>query len=153
MRNIEFPLQLINSSLNIGKNINLNDLKVDPVCIKYKSNDIQYPNFFIFTHLNYLFIVSSENKNNDTNASFIIKDRIPLRQIVAYADRGEPRALYLLKDENDSETTLYFDNVLKASNMKENINNAIKLANVKEFSEIKSFINPLSSPDIVGPPR
>ena len=116
---------------------------MDPVSIKYKSNDIQYPNFFIFTHLNYLFIVSSENKNIDTNASFIIKDRIPLRQIVAYADRGEPRALYLLKDENDSETTLYFDNVLKASNMKENINNAIKLANVKEFSEIKSFINNL----------
>jgi hypothetical protein len=27
--------------------------------------------------------------------------------------------------------------------MKENINNAIKLANVKEFSEIKSFINNL----------
>ena len=143
LRNVEFPLQLVNSSLNIGKNINLNDLKVDPVSIKYKSNDIQNPNFFIFTHLNYLFIVSSENKNIDTNASFIIKDRIPLRQIVAYADRGEPRALYLLKDENDSETTLYFDNVLKASNMKENINNAIKLANVKEFSEIKSFINNL----------
>ena len=143
LRNVEFPLQLVNSNLNIGKNINLNDLKVDPVSIKYKSNDIQYPNFFIFTHLNYLFIVSSENKNIDTNASFVIKDRIPLRQIVAYADRGEPRALYLLKDENDSETTLYFDNVLKASNMKENINNAIKLANVKEFSEIKSFINNL----------
>ena len=39
----------------------------------------------------------------------------------------------LRQDENDSETTLYFDNVLKASNMKENINNAIKLANVKEL--------------------
>ena len=73
----------------------------------------------------------------------MIKERIPLRQIVAYADRGEPRALYLSKDENETEITLLFDGVLKASSMKENINNAIKLANVMEFSGVKTFINNL----------
>ena len=145
LRNIEFPLQLIDSNLNIGKTINSKELKVDPVSIIYKTNDIEYPNYFIFTYLNYLFIVSQSNKNGENNNSFLIKDRIPLRQIVAYADRGEPRALYLLKEENESEITLFFDGVLRASSMKENINNAIKVANVKEFSGVKTFINNLKS--------
>ena len=144
LRNIEFPLLLVNSNLDIGKTIKIKELKIDPVPIIYKSKDIEYPNYYIFTYLNYLFIVSPPiNKNNESNDSFIIKDRIPLRQIVAYADRGEPRALYLLKEENEMETTLFFDSVLKASNMKESINNAIKLANVKEFSKVKTFINSL----------
>ena len=137
MRDIEFPLQLVNSNLDIGKNIYIKELKINPVPIIYKSKDGEYPNFYIFTYLNYLFIVSEKSD------SFLIKDRIPLRQIVAYDDRGEPRALYLLKEDDDSETTLFFDNVLKASSMKENINNAIKLANVKEFSEVKKLINNL----------
>ena len=47
------------------------------------------------------------------------------------------------KDENDTEITLLFDGVLKASSIKENINNAIKLANVMEFSGVKTFINNL----------
>ena len=145
LRNIEFPLQLIDSNLNIGKTINSKELKVDPVSIIYKTNDIEYPNYFIFTYLNYLFIVSQSNKNGENNNSFLIKDRIPLRQIVAYADRGEPRALYLLKEENESEITLFFDGVLRASSMKENINNAIKVANVKEFSGVKTCINNLKS--------
>ena len=143
LRNIEFPLQLVDSNLNIGKIINCKELKVDPVSIIYKSKDIEYPNYFIFTHLNYLFIASQSKKNDEKDEYFLIKDRIPLRQIVAYADRGEPRALYLLKEENESEITLFFDGVLKASSMKENINNAIKLANVKEFSGVKTFINNL----------
>ena len=137
MRNIDFPLQLVNSDLDIGKNIYIKELKVEPVPIIYKSKEVEYPNYYIFTYFNYLFIVSEKSD------SFLIKDRIPLRQIVAYADRGEPRALYLLKDEDDSETTLFFDNVLKASSMKENINNAIKLANVREFSQVKKLINNL----------
>ena len=143
LRNIEFPLQLINTNLDIGKSIKIKELKIEPVPIIYKSKDIEYPNYYIFAYLNYLFIVSPMDKNNEIKDSFLIKDRIPLRQICAYADRGEPRALYLLKEGNDKETTLFFDNVLKASNMKENINNAIKLANVKEFSELKTFINNL----------
>ena len=39
----------------------------------------------------------------------------------------------------------FFGGVLKASSMKENINNAIKVANVKEFSGVKTFINNLKS--------
>ena len=143
LRNIEFPLQLVNSNLNIGKIIDAKELKVDPVSIIYKIKDVEYPNYFIFTYHNYLFIVSSTNKNGEKSDSFLIKERIPLRQIVAYADRGEPRALYLSKDENETEITLLFDGVLKASSMKENINNAIKLANVMEFSGVKTFINNL----------
>ena len=143
LRNVEFPLQLVNSNLNIGKIINAKELKVDPVSIIYKAKDIEYPDYFIFTYHNYLFIVSSTNKNGEKSDLFLIKERIPLRQIVAYADRGEPRALYLSKEENETEITLLFDGVLKASSMKENINNAIKLANVKEFSGVKTFINNL----------
>ena len=146
LRNIEFPLQLVNSNLDIGKNINIKELKIEPVPIIYKYKDIEYPNYYIFSYLNYFFIVTqihNNNNKNKINELFLIKDRIPLRQIVAYADRGEPRALYLLKEESDIETKLFFDNVLKASNMKENINNAIKLANVKEFSKVKTFINNL----------
>ena len=142
-RNMEFPLQLVNSSLNVGKIINTKELKVQPVSIVYKTKDAEYPNYFIFTYYNYLFIVTSADKNGEIKDLFLIKDRIPLRQIVAFDDRGEPRALYLIKEETDTEITLFFDGVLKASSMKENINNAIKLANVKEFSGVKTFINNL----------
>ena len=145
LRNIEFPLQLVSSNLNLGKIIKAKELKVDPVSIIYKTKEVEYPNYFIFTYHNYLFIATSVNKNGEVKDTFLIKDRIPLRQIVAYADRGEPRALYLIKEENETEISLFFDGVLKASNMKENINNAIKLANVKEFSGVKTFINNLSS--------
>ena len=43
---------------------------------------------------------------------------IPLRQIVACADRGEPRALYLL-NKNEIKATLFFDDVQNAINMKD----------------------------------
>jgi hypothetical protein len=65
-----------------------------------------------------------------------------LRQIIACADRGEPREIYLL-NKNEIRATLLFDDVQNAINMKESINNAIKLANVKEFSKVKTFINSL----------
>ena len=144
LRNIEFPLQLVSSNLNIGKKINIKELKVEPISIVYKQKDIEYTNYFIFIYHNYLFVVSSANKNGEINEFFIIRERIPLRQIITYEDRGEPRALYLSKEDNEKEITLFFDGVLKANCMKENINNAIKLANVKEFSGVKTFINNLS---------
>ena len=145
LRNIDFPLLLINSNQDIGKIINKNELKVEPVPIVYKYKEEEFLNFFIFYYHNYLFIANSSAKKDDEkiNQNFLIKDRIPLRQIVTYADRGEPRALHLIKDDSGIEYTLYFDGVLTASNMKENINNAIKLANLKEFSEVKSFITNL----------
>ena len=143
-RNVEFPLQLINSNLDKGKIINIKDLniKVSPVPVIYKSKDIDFKNFFIFNYQNYLFIVSPLNKKGEENQSFLIDYSIPLRQIIAYADRGEPRTLYLL-NTNHIETTLFFEGVQEALNMKETINNAIKLTNLKEFSEVKSFINDL----------
>ena len=143
-RNVEFPLQLINSNLDKGKIINIKELniKVSPVPVIYKSKDIDFKNFFIFNYQNYLFIVSPLNKKGEENQSFLIDYSIPLRQIIAYADRGEPRTLYLL-NTNHIETTLFFEGVQEALNMKETINNAIKLTNLKEFSEVKSFINDL----------
>ena len=61
---------------------------------------------------------------------------------MAYHDRGEPRTLYLL-NKNETESTLFFNGVQQATNMKDNITNSIKLANLKEFSEVKKFINDL----------
>ena len=37
----------------------------------------------------------------------------------------------------------FFNGVQQATNMKDNIINSIKLANLKEFSEVKKFINDL----------
>ena len=102
----------------------------------------------MFYSQNYLFIVSpikdSDTERNENNICYyIIKQRLPLRQIVLYADRGDPRTLYLLNGKNDFETTLFFDGVSKATTMKENINNAIKVALLKEFSAVKSFVKNL----------
>ena len=65
-----------------------------------------------------------------------------LRQIVIYADRGDPRTLYL-SGKNEILTTLIFDGVSKSSTMKENINQTIKLAIIKEFSAVKIHITNL----------
>ena len=125
---------------------------MNPTPIIYKSKNISSANYYLFYHQNYLFIVSPVNDNNNNNninienndsIYYIIKQRLPLRQIVIYSDRGDPRTLYLLNGKNDLETTLFFDGVSKASSMKENINNAIKLAILKEFSAVKSFVNNL----------
>ena len=146
LRNIEFPLRLINEEYDKDKKINIDELnvKVKPISIIYKIKNLEFKNFFIFNYHNYLFVVTKSNKKEELNQPFfIIKYLIPLRQIVACADRGEPRALYLL-NKNEIEATLFFEDVQNALNMKDNINNAIKLANLKEFSEIKRYINDLN---------
>ena len=87
--------------------------------------------------------MTKSNKKEEINKSFfIIKYLIPLRQIIACADRGEPREIYLL-NKNEIRATLLFDDVQNAINMKESINNAIKLTNLREFSEVKKYINDL----------
>lgn len=140
-RNVEFPLQLINSYYDKGRIININELntKVNPVPVLYKTKDLKPENLFIFNYHNYLFIVSPLNKKGEINNSFLIENRLPLRQVLVFADRGEPRTLYLL-NKNEIETTLFFDGVQQATKMKDNINNSIKLANLKEYSEVKKFI-------------
>ena len=140
-RNIEFPLQLTNSYYDKGRIININELntKVNPVPVIYKTKDLKPENLFIFNYHNYLFIVTPLNKKGEINQSFLIENRLPLRQILIFADRGEPRTLYLL-NKNEIETTLFFDGVQQATKMKDNINNSIKLANLKEYSEVKKFI-------------
>ena len=154
LRNKEFPLKFISSNHNVNSKINTKELKVNPTPIIYKSKNISSANYYLFYCQNYLFIVSPVNDNNNNNNNnnnienndniyYIIKQRLPLRQIVIYSDRGDPRTLYLLNGKNDLETTLFFDGVSKASSMKENINNAIKLAILKEFSAVKSFVNNL----------
>ena len=145
LRNAEFPLRLINKEYDKDKKININDLnvKVTPTPVQYKVKNLEFNNFFIFNYHNYLFVVDKSNKKGEMNQTFfIIKYLIPLRQIMACADRGEPRALYLL-NKNEIEGTLIFDDVQVAIKMKENINNAIKLTNLKEFSKIKKYINDL----------
>ena len=79
------------------------------------------------------------NKKGEINNSFLIENRLPLRQVLIFADRGEPRTLYLL-NKNEIETTLFFDGVQQATKMKDNINNYIKFDNLKEYSEVKKFI-------------
>ena len=148
LRNKEFPLQFVNSNTNINSTINIKELKVNPTPIIYKSKNINSANYYMFYSQNYLFIVSpikdSDTERNENNICYyIIKQRLPLRQIVLYADRGDPRTLYLLNGKNDFETTLFFDGVSKATTMKENINNAIKVALLKEFSAVKSFVKNL----------
>ena len=145
LRNVEFPLRLINKEYDLDKKINIDELnvKMKPTPVIYKIKNSEFKNFFIFNYHNYLFVTTKSNKKDELNKSFfIIKYLIPLRQIVACADRGEPRALYLL-NKNEIEATLFFDDVQNAINMKDNINNAIKLTNLKEFSEIKQYINKL----------
>ena len=145
LRNAEFPLRLINKEYDKDKKININDLnvKVTPTPVQYKVKNSEFNNFFIFNYHNYLFVVDKSNKKGEMNQTFfIIKYLIPLRQIMACTDRGEPRALYLL-NKNEIEGTLIFDDVQVAIKMKENINNAIKLTNLKEFSKIKKYINDL----------
>ena len=144
LRNIEFPLRLIKTEYNVGNIINIKNLNtnVNPVPVVYKSKNIEFPNFFIFNYHNYLFIVSSLDKKEEIKKFFFIKYKLPLRQILAYPERGEPRTLILL-NKNEIEATLFFEGVQEATYMKDNINNAIKLANLKEFSEVKKFINDL----------
>ena len=145
LRNKEFPLQLISPNHIINSIINIKDLKINPTPVIYKSKNINSANYYMFYYQNYLYIVSpiNNNGNNDKIIYFIIKHRLPLRQIVIYADRGDPRTLYLLNGRNDLESTLFFDGVSKASAMKESINNAIKVALVKEFSAVKRFVDNL----------
>ena len=83
------------------------------------------------------------NENNEKKDLFVVKQRLPLRQIVIFMDRGDPRTLYLSNGKNDIEAELFFDGVSKATSMKENINNAIKVAILMEFSAVKSYINNL----------
>ena len=52
---------------------------------------------------------------------YTIKNRLPLRQMVIYPDRRDPRTLYLINGKNDIITTLVFNGVSKAFQMKENI--------------------------------
>ena len=139
LRNSDFPLKFINSNQNVGTKINIKQLKVNPTQITCKSENINSSDYYIFSYQNYLFIVSPI-KDIDF---FIIKHRLPLRQILIYPDRGDPRTLYLSNGKNNIVTNLLFDGVSKASSMKENINNAIKVAMLKEFSAVKSYINNL----------
>ena len=74
---------------------------------------------------------------------FVVKQILPLRQIVIFMDRGDPRTLYLSNGKNDVAAELFFDGVSKATSMKEIINNAIKIAILREFSAVKSNINNL----------
>ena len=146
LRNSEFPLRLIkNNDIGVDKKINIEELKVKvkPIPVIYKTQNSEFKNFFIFHYQNFLFVVTKSNKKEEINKSFfIIKYLIPLRQIIACADRGEPREIYLL-NKNEIRATLLFDDVQNAINMKESINNAIKLTNLREFSEVKKYINDL----------
>ena len=150
LRNKDFPLQFINSNQNIGAKINIKELKINPPTrVNYISKKINSENYYLFNYQNYLFIASpinDKNENNEINDNidlYTIKNRLPLRQIVIYPDRGDPRTLYLINGKNDIVTTLVFDGVSKASQMKESINNSIKVAILKEFSAVKSYINNL----------
>ena len=140
LRNKEFPLQFINSNHNVGEKINIVQLKVNITPITYKSKDTEPSKCYMFIYHNYLFIVNPVNEKTDY---YIIKYRIPLRQLIIYMDRGDPRTLYLLYGKSDNETTLFFEGVSKATSVKENINNAIKVAILMEFSAVKSFVNNL----------
>jgi hypothetical protein len=152
LRNKEFPLQFISLNHNINSKINTKELKVIPTPVIYKSKNISSANYYMFCCQNYLFIVSPINDNNNNNNNhiidnndkhnYIIRQRLPLRQIVIGADRGDPRALFFLNEKNNLDT-LFFDGVSKATSMKETINNAIKVAILKEFSAVKSFVNNL----------
>ena len=144
LRNAEFPFKLINSNQEKDGLINLNELniKINPVPVIYKSKNIEQQNFFILVYQNYLFIVSPLTKKEEKSHSYFIEYKFPLRQILAYQDRGEPRTLYLL-NKNEIESTLFFNGVQQATNMKDNIINTIKLSNLMEFSEVKKFINDL----------
>ena len=146
LRNKIFPLQFINENHNINSKVNIKELKVNPTPVIYKAKNINSANYYMYNYQNYLFIVSPicDNNENIENVEFyMIKYRLPLRQIVIYSDRGDPRTLYLLNGKNDMETTLFFDGVSKASSMKESINHSIKVAILKEFSAVKSYINNL----------
>ena len=139
LKNSEFPLNLINMKYDIGKIINLNELlkiKIDPLPVTLNFKNSENKNLFIFNYHNYLFFIEEINK------SFIIRYKYPLRQIITYCDRGEPRILHLI-NKNEIEAELLFDDVQKANKMKDNINNAIKYTNLKEFSEVKKFIHDL----------
>ena len=124
----------------MGEKINIVQLKVNPTPITYKSKDTEPSKCYMFIYHNYLFIVTPVNEKTDY---YIIKYRIPLRQLIIYMDRGDPRTLYLLYGKSDNETTLFFEGVSKATSVKENINNAIKVAILMEFSAVKSFVNNL----------
>ena len=106
------------------------------------NENIEQQNFFILVYQNYLFIVSPLTKKEEKSHSYFIEYKFPLRQILAYQDRGEPRTLYLL-NKNEIESTLFFNGVQQATNMKDSIINTIKLSNLMEFSEVKKFINDL----------
>ena len=143
LRNSEFPLKFIDKNQNIGEKVNISQLKVNPTPFIYKSKNINQENYFVYTYHNYLFIVTQINENNEKKDLFVVKQRLPLRQIVIFMDRGDPRTLYLSNGKNDIEAELFFDGVSKATSMKENINNAIKVAILMEFSAVKSYINNL----------
>lgn len=47
------------------------------------------------------------NENNEKKDLFVVKQRLPLRQIVIFMDRGDPRTLYLSNGKNDVEAELF----------------------------------------------
>ena len=146
LRNKIYPLQFIKEDHNIGDKVNIKELRVNPTPVVYKEKNVNSANYFMYNFQNYLFIVSpvsNNNENIENEELYRIKYRLPLRQIVIFSDRGDPRTLYLLNGKNDNETTLFFDGVSKASSIKESINQSIKVATLKEFSAVKSYINKL----------
>ena len=143
LRNRDFPLKFIDKNQNIGEKVNISHLKVSPTPFIYKSKIINQENYYVYTYHNYLFIVTQMKENIEKNDLFVVKQKLPLRQIVIFMDRGDPRTLYLSNGKNDVAAELFFDGVSKATSMKENINNAIKVAILMEFSAVKSFINNL----------
>ena len=142
-RNNEFPLRFIDKNINIGEKVNISQPKVTPTPFIYKSKNFNQENYYVYTYQNYLFIVTQMIENNEKKDLFVVKQILPLRQIVIFMDRGDPRTLYLSNGKNDIAAELFFDGVSKATSMKENINNSIKVAILKEFSAVKSYINNL----------
>ena len=129
LRNKEFPLKFL------GKKVNSQTNKIH---IKYSSKNINSEHFFLSIEHNYVFILDYTNEG-----TFNIIVKFPLRQIIVYIDRGEPRILNLSNCQKKEEIFITFDNAQIASKMKEVISNHIKQSMIMEFSAVNNFINSL----------
>ena len=142
-RNKEFPLSFIKSGNEIGNIVDIYSMKFLPTEVQYKTKFLsKYENYLMYLQQNYIFFVI---QLKDDNSKYIIKQKFPLRQIVLYSDRGDPRTLtlYILNEKNDYEVTLQFDGIAKAMKTKDSIDNAVKRTILMEFSAVKGFINKL----------
>ena len=168
----KFPLFLFDlCEYNIESKINIFKLKVESYKLKFKNEQEELFNEgLMFIIKNYFFICIKENKinndekkfstlknendnnNNEQDDLYIIKQRLPLRNIEIILDQEDNKKIYkenydkiiiLEINTNKSKIILLFENYSNRNKIRDEIKDNIKKAIEMEYKSLKDYINKL----------